>query len=66
MWARLETEEAATTKKEARAQAEAQPMCTYGEEEGDISSSDAMSSSEEVTSRKCLREDDERWPSKKK
>jgi hypothetical protein len=59
MWARLETEEATAAKKEARAQAEAHPACMYDEEEGDTSSSDAMSSFEEATSRKRLRGDDE-------
>ncbi|KAK1615109.1 hypothetical protein QYE76_020626 [Lolium multiflorum] len=71
-------EEAVAAKKEARARAkvEAQPACIDDDKdtkdyssEGDTSSSDASNattSSEEVTSRKRLREDDETGPSKKK
>jgi hypothetical protein len=73
-------EEVAVAKKEARARvktkAKSQPACTAADEntkdyssKGDTSSLDASkatTSSEEVTSRKRLREDDEAEPSKHK
>jgi hypothetical protein len=70
MWARVEAEEA-VAKEEARAwaKANAQPACSDDEEDTKYDSSEGnapTSSSEEVPSRKRLREDDEAGPSKKK
>jgi hypothetical protein len=69
------TKKDARARVKAKAEAEAQPASTDGDKyskdyslEGDTSSPDATNSttsSEEVTSRKPLRQDDEAGPSKK-